>query len=34
MIPVSIVIITKNEAAIIGRCLEMASFISDDIVSG
>jgi glycosyltransferase involved in cell wall biosynthesis len=32
MIPVSIVIITKNEAALLGRCLKMASFISDDIV--
>nr|WP_294948716.1 glycosyltransferase family 2 protein [uncultured Mucilaginibacter sp.] len=32
MIPVSVVIITKNEAAILGRCLKMASFISDDIV--
>ncbi|RWY55684.1 glycosyltransferase family 2 protein [Mucilaginibacter gilvus] len=32
MIPVSVVIITKNEAAILGRCLKMASFISDDIM--
>ncbi|OOQ57282.1 glycosyltransferase family 2 protein [Mucilaginibacter pedocola] len=32
MIPVSIVIITKNEAAILGRCLKMANFISNDIV--
>lgn len=32
MIPVSIVIITKDEAAILGRCLKMASFISNDIV--
>jgi glycosyltransferase involved in cell wall biosynthesis len=32
MIPVSIVIITKNEADIIGRCLEKARLITDDIV--
>jgi glycosyltransferase involved in cell wall biosynthesis len=32
MIPVSVVIITRNEEAIIGRCLETASLISNDIV--
>jgi glycosyltransferase involved in cell wall biosynthesis len=32
MVPVSIVIITKNEADIIGRCIEKASQITDDIV--
>lgn len=32
MVPVSIVIITKNEAKFIGRCLEMARLITDDII--
>src|SRR3984885_15202170 len=32
MIPVSIVIITKNEADVIGRCINTAKLISDDIV--
>lgn len=32
MVPVSIVIITKNEADIIGRCIEKARQITDDIV--
>src|SRR5258708_33409156 len=32
MVPVSIVIITKNEADIIPRCIEMARRITDDIV--
>ena len=32
MVPVSIVIITKNEAATIANCIEMASYITDDIV--
>ena len=32
MIPVSVVIITKNEAAMIARCIEKARLISDDIV--
>jgi glycosyltransferase involved in cell wall biosynthesis len=32
MVPVSIVIITKNEAALIANCIEMALLITDDIV--
>jgi len=32
MIPVSVVIITKNEAALIADCLKMACLISDDVV--
>ncbi|GLU51236.1 glycosyltransferase family 2 protein [Dyadobacter frigoris] len=32
MIPVSIVIITKNEALLIGECLKSAALITDDIV--
>ena len=32
MVPVSIVIITKNEATLIAHCLEMALLITDDIV--
>jgi glycosyltransferase involved in cell wall biosynthesis len=32
MVPVSIVIITKNEADIIARCIDMARQITDDIV--
>ena len=32
MIPVSIVIITKNEAGVISRCINSAKLISDDVV--
>src|SRR6202012_540748 len=32
MVPVSVVIITKNEAGDIGRCIQKAQLISDDIV--
>jgi glycosyltransferase involved in cell wall biosynthesis len=32
MVPVSVVIITKNEAAFITDCIKMASLITDDIV--
>ena len=32
MVPVSVVIITKNEAALIEDCIKMASLITDDIV--
>jgi glycosyltransferase involved in cell wall biosynthesis len=32
MIPVSVVIITKNEASYIGKCLDMVKLITDDIV--
>jgi glycosyltransferase involved in cell wall biosynthesis len=32
MVPVSVVIITKNEAAFIGNCVKMAALITDDIV--
>ena len=32
MIPVSIVIITKNEADVIANCIEKATLISDDII--
>lgn len=32
MVPVSIVIITKNEAEVIASCVEMARLITDDIV--
>src|SRR3954471_10150132 len=32
MVPVSIVIITKDEAALIANCIEMASLITDDVV--
>ncbi len=32
MVPVSIVIITKNEADIIASCIEKSRLITDDIV--
>ncbi|HEY9195792.1 MAG TPA: glycosyltransferase family 2 protein, partial [Mucilaginibacter sp.] len=32
MVPVSVVIITKNEAALIEDCIKMARLITDDIV--
>jgi glycosyltransferase involved in cell wall biosynthesis len=32
MVPVSVVIITKNEAALIARCMQATSLITDDIV--
>src|SRR5580700_6608328 len=32
MVPVSIVIITKNEADIIASCIQMSKLITDDIV--
>jgi glycosyltransferase involved in cell wall biosynthesis len=32
MVPVSVVIITKNEAALIARCIQLAALITDDVV--
>ncbi|MDB5157342.1 MAG: glycosyltransferase, partial [Mucilaginibacter sp.] len=32
MIPVSVVIITKNEAEVLGDCIAAAKLITDDIV--